>query len=80
MYDVPLWRTQWTELPGYQNVFMLNVHVTQYTNMYQQIILSSNYEPNQSSGVDDDGNKNINKKKEKIFNFNICICRVVLII
>lgn len=38
MEDVPLWRTQWSELPGYQNV--LNVHVPHYTNMFQKILRS----------------------------------------
>ena len=36
--DLPLWRVQWTELPGFQNV--LNVHVPQYTNMFQKILYS----------------------------------------
>lgn len=36
--DLPLWRVQWTELPGFQNV--LNVHVPHYTNMFQKIIYS----------------------------------------
>jgi len=36
--DLPLWRVQWTELPGFQNV--LNVHVPHYTNMFQKIIRS----------------------------------------
>ena len=34
--DVPLWRVQWTELPGYQNV--LNCHVAHYTHMFQSIV------------------------------------------
>jgi len=34
--DLPLWRVQWTELPGSQNV--LNVHVAHYTNMFQKIL------------------------------------------
>ena len=38
MKDVPLWRVQWTELPGSQNV--LNVHVPHYTNMFQKILFS----------------------------------------
>ena len=38
MEDVPLWRTQWSELPGYQNV--LHVHVPHYTNMFQKILRS----------------------------------------
>jgi Lon protease-like protein len=38
MEDLPLWRTQWTELPGFQNV--LNVHVPHYTNMFQKILRS----------------------------------------
>lgn len=36
--DLPLWRVQWTELPGFQNV--LNVHVPHYTNMFQKILYS----------------------------------------
>lgn len=36
--DMPLWRTQWSELPGYQNV--LHVHVPHYTNMFQKILRS----------------------------------------
>ena len=36
--DLPLWRVQWTELPGFQNV--LNVHVAHYTNMFQKILYS----------------------------------------
>ncbi len=38
MEDVPLWRTQWTELPGSQRV--LNVHVPHYTNMFRKILSS----------------------------------------
>lgn len=33
---VPLWRVQWTELPGYQNV--LHVHAAHYTHMFQSIV------------------------------------------
>ena len=36
--DVGLWRVQWTELPGYQNV--LNVHVAHYTHMFQSVVNS----------------------------------------
>ena len=36
--DLPLWRVQWTELPGFQNT--LNVHVAHYTNMFQKIMYS----------------------------------------
>ena len=36
--DVPLLRTQWSELPGYQNV--LHIHVPHYTNMFQKILRS----------------------------------------
>jgi Lon protease-like protein len=34
--QVPLWRVQWTELPGYQNV--LNCHVPHYTHMFHRIL------------------------------------------
>jgi Lon protease-like protein len=34
--NVPLWRVQWTELPGYQNV--LNCHVPHYTHMFRRIL------------------------------------------
>ncbi len=34
--DVPLWRVQWTELPGMQNV--LNVWQPHYTNMFMKIV------------------------------------------
>eukprot|EP00977_Amphora_coffeiformis_P003412 scaffold630_cov174-Amphora_coffeaeformis.AAC.32 len=37
MYNVPLWRVQWTELIGYQNV--LNVHVPHYTHMFRTLLL-----------------------------------------
>lgn len=40
--DLPLWRVQWTELPGYQNV--LNVHVPHYTNMFLKILNSKDVE------------------------------------
>jgi len=33
---VPLFRVQWTELPGYQNV--LNIHVPHYTHMFRRIL------------------------------------------
>ena len=33
---VPLWRVQWSELPGYQNV--LNVHVAHYTHMFNSVV------------------------------------------
>ena len=35
LHDLPLWRVQWTELPGFQNV--LNVHVPHYTHMFRTI-------------------------------------------
>ena len=38
LHNVPLWRVQWTELPGYQNV--LNVHVAHYTHMFHTIVNS----------------------------------------
>jgi Lon protease-like protein len=34
--NLPLWRVQWTELPGYQNI--LNVHVPHYTHMFRKIM------------------------------------------
>jgi Lon protease-like protein len=34
--NVPLWRTQWVEMPGYQN--LLNVHVAHYTHMFHTIL------------------------------------------
>jgi Lon protease-like protein len=34
--NLPLWRVQWTELPGYQNV--LNCHVPHYTHMFNKIL------------------------------------------
>jgi hypothetical protein len=34
--NLPLWRVQWTELPGSQNV--LNVHEGHYTNMFQKLL------------------------------------------
>jgi Lon protease-like protein len=34
--NVPLFRVQWTELPGYQN--MLNIHVPHYTHMFRRIL------------------------------------------
>ncbi len=37
MTNLPLWRVQWTELPGYQNV--LNVHVPHYTHMFRKLML-----------------------------------------
>ena len=37
LYNLPLWRVQWTELPGYQNV--LNVHVPHYTHMFRTLLL-----------------------------------------
>ena len=36
--NVPLWRVQWTELPGRSNV--LNVHEGTYTNMFETILRS----------------------------------------
>jgi len=33
IHHLPLWRVQWTELPGFQNV--LNVHVPHYTHMFR---------------------------------------------
>lgn len=36
LYNLPLWRVQWIELPGYQNV--LNVHVPHYTHMFQRLL------------------------------------------
>lgn len=35
--NLPLWRVQWTEMIGYQNV--LNVHVPHYTHMFRQLVL-----------------------------------------
>ena len=34
--NVPLWRVQWTELPGYQNI--LNCHVPHYTHIFRRIL------------------------------------------
>ena len=34
--DVPLWRVQWTELPGFQNV--LNVWQPHYTHMFMSVV------------------------------------------
>lgn len=36
MRDLPLWRVQWTELPGRSN--LLNVHDATYTNMFEIIL------------------------------------------
>jgi Lon protease-like protein len=36
MENLPLWRVQWTELPGRSNV--LNVHDPTYTNMFETIV------------------------------------------
>eukprot|EP00543_Licmophora_paradoxa_P008643 CAMPEP_0202449834 /NCGR_PEP_ID=MMETSP1360-20130828/8530_1 /ASSEMBLY_ACC=CAM_ASM_000848 /TAXON_ID=515479 /ORGANISM="Licmophora paradoxa, Strain CCMP2313" /LENGTH=447 /DNA_ID=CAMNT_0049067893 /DNA_START=250 /DNA_END=1593 /DNA_ORIENTATION=+ len=36
LQNVPLWRVQWTELPGFQNV--LNCHVPHYTHMFRRIL------------------------------------------
>lgn len=36
LQDLPLWRVQWTELPGRSNV--LNVHEGTYTNMFETIL------------------------------------------
>jgi len=43
LQNVPLWRVQWTELPGYQNV--LNVHEGHYTDMFQRTIAGSGESP-----------------------------------
>ena len=37
MYNVPLWRVQWTETIGYQNI--LNVHVPHYTHMFRTLLM-----------------------------------------
>lgn len=37
LYNLPLWRVQWTELPGFQNV--LNVHEPHYTHMFRTLLL-----------------------------------------
>ncbi|KAL3923540.1 MAG: hypothetical protein SGILL_001599 [Bacillariaceae sp.] len=34
--NVPLFRVQWTELPGYQN--MLNIHESHYTHMFRRVL------------------------------------------
>jgi hypothetical protein len=36
LHNVPMFRVQWTELPGFQN--MLNIHVPHYTHMFRRII------------------------------------------
>ncbi|KAL3934833.1 MAG: hypothetical protein SGBAC_009528 [Bacillariaceae sp.] len=36
LQNVPLFRVQWTELPGYQNI--LNIHVPHYTHMFRKIM------------------------------------------
>jgi len=36
--NVPLFRVQWVELPGYQNI--LNIHVPHYTHMFRRIMSS----------------------------------------
>lgn len=39
LQNVPLWRVQWTELPGRSNV--LSVHEPMYTNMFEEMIRNS---------------------------------------
>ena len=36
IHDLPLWRVQWSELPGFQNV--LNVWQPHYTHMFEKIV------------------------------------------
>jgi len=60
--NLPLWRVQWTELPGSQNI--LNVHVPHYTNMFQKIlqgnIKSWDDDDDADDNDDDDDNDNDN--------------------
>jgi Lon protease-like protein len=43
IHNLPLWRVQWTELPGYQNV--LNVHVPHYTHMFRTLLSQPQQQP-----------------------------------
>jgi hypothetical protein len=49
--NLPLWRVQWTELPGSQNV--LNVHVPHYTNMFQKILKGKSRKWGDDESADD---------------------------
>ena len=39
LVELPLWRVQWSELPGRQTV--LNVHVPHYTHMFQRVLAAA---------------------------------------
>ncbi len=56
--NLPLWRVQWTELPGSQNV--LNVHVPHYTNMFQKILKGQTKAWGDDENNDDDLNQESN--------------------
>mmetsp|Transcript_7145 Transcript_7145/g.14086 ORF Transcript_7145/g.14086 Transcript_7145/m.14086 type:complete len:632 (-) Transcript_7145:767-2662(-) len=61
--DLPLWRVQWRELPGSQNI--LNVHVPHYTNMFQKILKGQtkrwgDFDEDLDSNVDSSSNSNTN--------------------
>lgn len=38
LYDLPLWKVSWTELPGRTNI--LNIHDPRYTNLFERILHS----------------------------------------
>ena len=39
LFDLPLWRVQWTALPGHNQ--LLHVHVPHYCHMFEQLLVSS---------------------------------------
>jgi hypothetical protein len=48
LHNIPLFRVQWTELPGFQNV--LNIHVPHYTHMFRCVLAQAH----QDDDDDDD--------------------------
>ena len=66
--NLPLWRVQWTELPGSQNV--LNVHVPHYTNMFQKLLKGQSKkwgDHEEEEDKDESENNNDNNKNNFYF-------------
>jgi hypothetical protein len=63
--NLPLWRVQWTELPGSQNV--LNVHVPHYTNMFQKILRGKSREWGDDGSDGNDDSEDIMKQQHHYF-------------
>jgi Lon protease-like protein len=72
--NVPLFRAQWTELPGYQNV--LNIHEPHYTHMFRRILQQNPSSWRYGHIFLPEGSKNLNNPEFRYDNPNNKACAI----